>query len=102
MRGNGGREQDVRNATQLPVFSYLAPEAYFRIVRRGGRWYVEYDGAVAGGFDNAQAAAEALAMGRVRLEGLDVEDPQVPANLACWYRGDLCRSSPAHGRAACT
>lgn len=91
-----------RTRRSSPVFSYLAPEAYFRIVRRGGRWYVEYDGSVAGGFDNAQAAAEALAMGRVRLEGLDVEDPQVPANLACWYRGELCPSPHANGRAGCT
>ena len=90
-----------RTRRSSPVFSYLAPEAYFRIVRRGGRWYVEYDGAVAGGFDNAEAAAEALAMGRVRLEGLEVEDPQVPANLACWYRGDLCRTSQANGSARC-
>jgi hypothetical protein len=76
------------------VFSYQAPEAYYRIVRRGGRWYVEYDGSVAGRFDTPEAAARALARGPVILEGLADAGAGVPAVIGDWFRGDLMRSRP--------
>jgi hypothetical protein len=80
---------------RFPVFSFQAPEAYYRIARRGGRWYVEYDGAVAGGFDHAQGAACALARGKLRFEGLDDPGRGVPADIGDWFRGDLMRPRPA-------
>jgi hypothetical protein len=76
------------------VFSYQASEAYYRIVRRGGLWYVEYDGSVAGGFDSSAAAAGALARGEVTLEGLDPAGRGAPADIRDWFRGDIMRSHP--------
>lgn len=77
------------------MFSYQASEAYYRIVRRGGRWYVEYDGSVAGGFESSATAARALARGEVTLEGLDDAGRGAPADIHDWFRGDITRPHPA-------
>jgi hypothetical protein len=69
------------------VFSYRAAEGYLRLVRRGRRWFVEYDGFVSRTFDTAQEAAAAAARGEA---GLPIDNtPRGPADLSDWSRGDL-------------
>jgi hypothetical protein len=99
MRANGAvANKTSATARSHPVFSYQGREAYFRIVRRAGRWYVEYDGAVAGSFDSAQGAAEALADGRIRFDGLEADaGVDVPPDIDDWFRGDLERGARRHG-----
>ena len=71
------------------MFSFRGRKAYFRIVRRGGSWRVEYDGSVAGAFRSAQDAVRALARGEVSFPGLPNPHVEIPVDLAEWNLGDL-------------
>ena len=69
------------------MFSFHASEGYLRLVRRGGRWFVEYDGLVSRTFATAKEAAAAAAMGEAGLP--TGAAPRGPADLRDWSRGDL-------------
>jgi hypothetical protein len=68
------------------LFSFRNNSGYFRIVRRARRWYVEYDGLLAGTYDSAHAAARAVAEGQTGFGAR----PLPPGDIAAWHRGDLC------------
>ena len=75
------------------MYSYRAPQGYLRLVRRGGRWFVEYDGLVSRMFATAQEAAAAAARGDA---GLPTDAaPRGPESLSEWSRGDLPPVWPA-------
>jgi hypothetical protein len=42
------------------VFSFHSRQGYFRLVRRAGRWYVEFDGLISRTFHTAEEAAAAV------------------------------------------
>jgi hypothetical protein len=69
------------------VFSYHSRQGYFRLVRRAGRWFVEFDGLVSRTFETADEAAEAVARGQSGL-GVVISDPP-PGRVSDWRRGDL-------------
>ena len=71
------------------MFSFRGRKAYFRIVRRGGSWRVEYDGSVTGAYDSANDAVRALARGDVSFPGLPNPQAGIPGDLAEWNLGDL-------------
>jgi hypothetical protein len=71
------------------LFSHNSDQGYFRIVRRGRRWWVERDGLISGPFDTARSAAQALARGEVTLGETRVEADDLPDDLEHWRRGDL-------------
>jgi hypothetical protein len=57
------------------------------LVRRAGRWYVEFDGLVSRTFDTAEQAAAAVARGQSGLP-IPISDPP-PERVSDWRRGDL-------------
>lgn len=69
------------------MFSFQSSQGYFRLVRRAGRWYVEFDGLVSRSFDSAEDAAAAVARGQSGLPRAIFDPP--PERLAQWRRGDL-------------
>jgi len=81
------------------VFSYRIPEGDFRIARRGGGWYIEFNGETVGSFASPDSAALALA----ECELAWPELPRPPSELTGWTRGEqrrerACahRGSPRH------
>jgi hypothetical protein len=75
------------------LFSYRTDGGYFRLVRRAGRWFVEWDGLVSRTFDSPEAAARAAGKGESGLPAPASDRP--PAALAEWTRGDLPPVWPA-------
>jgi len=76
-------------AAHHDLFSLSSDQGYFRIVRRGGHWYVERDGLISASFDTPRAAARALSRGEVILGDAPVPGTGVPADIERWRRGDL-------------
>jgi hypothetical protein len=75
------------------VFSFHSRQGYFRLVRRAGRWYVEFDGLISRTFHTAEEAAAAVSRGQSGLP-MPISDPP-PARVSDWSRGDLPPLWPA-------
>jgi hypothetical protein len=76
-----------RRTTLGSVFSFQSRQGYFRLVRRAGRWYVEFDGVISRTFPSAGEAATAVSRGQSGLP-VAISDPP-PACVSQWRRGDL-------------
>ena len=72
------------------MFSYHIPEGDFRIARRGGGWYVEFNGETIGAFDSPSTAA--LALAECEFVWPNLRRP--PPDLASWTRGEQRRPGP--------
>lgn len=83
------------------MFSHRTEAGEYSIARRGGQWYLEFDGEVHGPFLTPEAAATKAVEGTLRrADGSVLPAPDVPADLSAWRRGSQLRRQARDGTVA--
>ncbi len=69
------------------MYSYDTPVGQFCIARRGGAWFVEFEGSVFGPFGDPKRAADAVARAALPIPQVSLHPQMAPEQLAQWMRG---------------